>query len=281
VLRVEFELFSIILPINLKMEIIRRAVRSILKPDSDLYKAGASVMDFFSTITTDGYKTWRILKELEEGRLNDSPRPVPFRNLKHPILIRPGTQDAHTIINNVIRKEYDQVNLTTAPLWMIDAGAYIGDTSAYFLSRFPGLKIVALEPNPSAYEMAKQNLKPYGDRAILLQKGLYIIDGVAFFSGNDTGAAIGETGFKIDCTTILSLIEKYSIPRIDILKMDIEGAEGAIFGSNPENWLNRIDILIIEIHGSHLIPSISRVLTENGFSMKQYRSVWYCQSGKK
>jgi FkbM family methyltransferase len=263
------------------MEIIRRAVRSILKPDSYLYKTGASVMDFLSTMATDRYKTWRTLKELEQGRPNDPPRPVPFRNLKHPILIRPGTQDAHTIINNVIRKEYDQVKLTTSPKWMIDAGAYIGDTSAYFLSRFPDLKIVALEPNPSAYEMAKQNLKPYKDRAILLQKGLYITDGVAFFSGDNTGASISNTGFEIDCTTILSLIERYSIPRIDILKMDIEGAEEAIFSLNPEVWLNRVDMIIIEIHGDHMMPLISRVLTDNCFSMKQYRSVWYCQSGKK
>jgi FkbM family methyltransferase len=263
------------------MEIIRRAVRSILKSDSGIYKTGASMMDLLSTIATDGYKTWRILKELEEGRQNDPPQPVTFRNLKYPILIRPGTQDAHTIINNVIRKEYDQVKLTTSPKWMIDAGAYIGDTSAYFLSRFPDLKIVALEPNPSAYEMAKQNLKPYDDRAILLQKGLYITDGVAFFSGDNTGASISHTGFEIDCTTILSLTERYSIPCIDILKMDIEGAEGAIFSSNPEAWLALTDLLIIEIHGDQIKPLITRVLADNGFSMKQYRSVWYCQSGKK
>jgi FkbM family methyltransferase len=262
------------------MEILRRAVRSILRPDSGLYKAGAYVMDFLSTIAADGYKTWRILKEMEEGNQNDPPCPVSLRNLKYPILVRPGTQDAHTIINNVIRKEYDQVNLTTTPMWMIDAGAYIGDTSAYFLSRFPDLKIVGLEPNPAAYEMAKLNLKPYGDRAILLQKGLYVTDEIAFFSGNDTGAAIGETGFKIDCTTISTLIDQYSIPRIDILKMDIEGAEESIFRSNPEKWLSRTNMLIIEIHGSHLMPLISSVLTDNGFSMKQYRSIWYCRSAQ-
>ena len=263
------------------MEILRRAVRSILKPDSDLYKTGASVMDFLSTMATDGYKTWRTLKELEQGSQKDQPRPVSLRNLKYPILIRPGTQDAHTIINNVIRKEYDQVKLTTSPKWMIDAGAYIGDTSAYFLSRFPDLKIIALEPNPSAYEMAKKNLTPYGDCAILLQKGLYITDGTAFFSGDNTGASIGKSGFEIDCTTILSLIERYSIPRIDILKMDIEGAEEAIFRSNPEVWLGHVDMLIIEIHGDQIKPLITRVLADNGFSMKQYRSIWYCRSGKK
>ena len=263
------------------MELLRHAIRGIIKSDSGLYKSAATVLDFLSTMITDGYKTWSLLKALSEGSLNDPPRAVSLRNLTHPILVRPGTQDAHTIINNVIRKEYDQVKLTSTPKWMIDAGAYIGDTSAYFLSRFPNLRIIALEPNPSAYKLAKQNLKPYGDRAILLQKGLYTSDGVAFFSGDNTGASISKTGFKIDCTTVLSLLQQYSIPQLDILKMDIEGAEEAIFSSNPEIWLSHINMLIIEIHGDHLKPLITRVLTDNGFSMKQYRSIWYCQSGQK
>ena len=263
------------------MELLRRAIRGILKPDSGLYKMGADLSDFLSTIRTDGYKTWAALKELEKGNQGDSPRAVSLRDLTHPILIRPGTQDSHTIINNVVRKEYDQMKLSTPPKWMIDAGAYIGDTSAYFLSRFPELCIVALEPNPSAYQMAKLNLEPYGSRAILLQKGLYTSDGIAFFSGDNTGASIGKTGFEIDCTTVLTLLERFSIPRIDILKMDIEGAEEAIFNAEPERWLSRVNMLIIEIHGSDIKPMITRVLTENGFSMRQYRSIWYCQSSQR
>jgi FkbM family methyltransferase len=260
------------------METFRQAVRGILRPESRLYKSAATVADFLSTISKDGYKTWRTLKELDKGNQSEPPRPVTLRNLTYPILIRPGTQDAHTIINNVIREEYGKVTPTTPPKWMIDAGAYTGDTTAYFLSRFPDLKVVALEPNPPSFEMAKLNLSHYGERAILLNKGLYITDGVASFSGDSTGASIGEKGFEIDCTTILSLLDQYSIPHLDILKMDIEGAEEAIFGLNPEKWLSRIDLLIVEIHTSHVIPLISKILTENGFSMKQYRSIWYCRT---
>ena len=263
------------------METLRQAVRRIIKSDSIVYNRAASAMDLFSTILSDGIKTWSILKKLEHGSSNAPPRSVTLRNLAHPILVRPGTQDAHTIINNVIRKEYDQVEVVPSPKWMIDAGAYIGDTSAYFLSRYPDLKTIALEPNPTAHKIAAQNLAPYGDRAFLLQKGLYISDGIAFFSGDNTGASITAQGIEIDCTTILSLLQQYSIPRLDILKMDIEGAEEAIFNSNPEIWLSRVKLLIIEIHGSQIEPLITRVLTENGFSMRQYRSVWYCESCKK
>lgn len=264
------------------MDTIRRVVRNLLGTNSRLYKAGATFLNFLSTTRKEGIRTWATLKELtEENQDNGSPRPVILKSLRYPILIRPGTQDAMTVTDNVIREEYGKFTPAKAPEWMIDAGAYIGDTTAYFLSRFPKLKVVALEPNPPSYEMAKHNLKLYGGRAILLQKGLFSTEQVHRFSGGGTGASITNSGFEIDCTTVLSLLERYSIPRVDILKMDIEGAEEAVFLSQPEVWLSHIELLILEIHSTHIKSLISSVLRENGFSMKQYRSIWYCRPDPK
>jgi predicted O-methyltransferase YrrM len=99
------------------------------------------------------------------------------------IFIRPGTPDVSTIINNVIREEYGHFSYAGDPQWMVDAGAYIGDTAAYFLSRFPRFRVIALEPNPPAFAMASQNLKPYGERVILMKKGLWVDDQNVLFGG--------------------------------------------------------------------------------------------------
>lgn len=260
------------------MEVIRRGVRKMLGTNSRLFKAGSAFLNFLSTSKKEGIRTWDTLNELKSEHQDDSPpRLVILKSLRYPILIRPGTQDAVTVTDNVIREEYGQFEPAKTPEWMIDAGAYIGDTASYFLTRFPQLKVVALEPNPPSFEMASQNLKPYGERANLLNKGLFSADEVLRFSGSGTGASIGNGGFEIDCTTVLSLLEQYSIPRLDILKMDIEGAEEAVFSSNPEAWLSRIDLLILEIHGDSIKTLITQVLNKNGFSMKQYRSIWYCR----
>lgn len=264
------------------MEIIRKLVRSVLRYDSGLYKAASTSVNFLSTIRKEGITTWRTLYQLQQGEYTDVlPSPIALKNLRYPILIRPGTADASTIINNVIREEYGNFVLTKEPEWMIDAGAYIGDTAAYFSTKFPKLNVIALEPNPESYNMAKQNLAPYGDSVVLLKKGLYSKDQSQFFSGDSVGASIAETGFQIECTTISSLLEDYSIPRVDILKMDIEGAEEAIFLSNPEVWLARTELLIIEIHSPQIESLISHVLSKCGFSMRRYRSIWYCRRGKK
>jgi FkbM family methyltransferase len=134
-----------------------------------------------------------------------------------------------------------------------------------------------LEPNPENFEMAASNLKPYGDRVNLLRKGLYISEIKQRFSGKSTGGSIAESGFEIECTTIPTILDKYKIQYLDILKMDIEGAEEKIFSSLTENWINRVGLLIIEIHGSHVEKMILKVLKNYNFKVKRYRSVWYCE----
>ncbi len=52
-----------------------------------------------------------------------------------------------------------------------------------------------------------------------------------------------------------SLMNHLSIEKIDILKVDIEGAEMQLFSANTE-WLNQVDCILIEVHDS-LIPGAS------------------------
>ena len=260
------------------MEAVRRLIRGVLGDNSLFYKVGARFLDFISVTRKEGIRTWFALRQLEAGSSGPPPRvPVTLSKLQYPIIIRPGTADVGTIINNVIREEYGHFKPAGDPEWMIDAGAYIGDTAAYFLTRFPKLQVIALEPNPPAYEMASQNLKPYGERAVLMKKGLWAGDQNLLFDGASTCASIRDKGFEIEGISLPTILERFSIARLNILKMDIEGAEKAIFSSNPEAWLDRVDLIIIEIHGPEITNLISHALQRNNFSMKQFRSVWYCR----
>jgi len=263
------------------IEIPRRILRKALGYNSWIYKAGASFIGFISIIKKEGLRTWLLLKRLAiNSSKNYTPVPVSLRNLQNPIFLRPGTSDIGTIINNIVREEYGQFKPSNEPQWMIDAGAYIGDTTAYFLSRFPRLKVIALEPHPTNYDMATLNLKNYSSRVILIKKGLWVDDQYHFFNGDFTGASIKDKGFKIECISIPTLLKNYSIDRIDILKMDIEGAEKNIFMANPEVWLNKINLLIIEIHESEIFKLVDLKLRKHNFTMKQYRSLLYCKNKK-
>ena len=100
------------------METIRKAARSVLPCDSGLYRAGATSLDFLSTIWKDGINIWHTLRQLKQGRQNDISA-IALQNLRYPILLRPGAADAGTIINNVIREEYGHFALSKEPEWTI------------------------------------------------------------------------------------------------------------------------------------------------------------------
>jgi hypothetical protein len=54
----------------------------------------------------------------------------------------------------------------------------------------------------------------------------------------------------IPAVTINDVLAKIDLSRIDVLKVDIEGAEEEVFRSS-ELWIDRVDAIIIELHDRH------------------------------
>lgn len=260
----------------LNLEGIRLIARRRLGYNSSIYRFASTIVDFVSIVGKDGFNTYYRLKKLQRSRTIE-PQKVTLRSVNHPFFVRPHTSDIRIITDNIIREEYGQFEVSQYGdiHWMIDAGAYIGDTTAYFLSRFPDLKVIALEPNLPAYQMLVRNLSPYYPRAIPLQMGLWGEDKIMKFSGRATAARISEIGNDIVCSSIPSLMKQHSIPRLNILKMDIEGAEENVFAANSEGWLKNTDIIIIEFHGASNEVKITSHLEQHGFRGRRFRSVWY------
>jgi FkbM family methyltransferase len=186
------------------------------------------------------------------------------------------------VVNTIIREEYGRTLKNTQPLWMIDAGSSIGDVSAYYLSRYEKLQVVALEPNPQNHSVAKINLRPYGDRCHLLQRALWSSEARLQLHGDLTMTRVSEivdphTSFDAKGITISKIIKLYNIPKIDILKIDIEGAEKEVFADNEIDWLLKTDLIIIEIHDRLSQDVVEKAMTTYGFEMSSYRSVVYCK----
>lgn len=264
------------------MEIVRRSLRRLISTNSWFYRLCASTLDLgFITARYGPGAYLRLIKAQRPVNRDQAPLTMSFNNLLHPINIRPGTDDARTIIDNIIREEWGKFEPDSDPRLMIDGGAYIGDSSAYFLSRFPTLNVIALEPDEITFQAMKKNLAPYGGRVKTVNAGLYSHEGTVRFQQGQTAASIQSGGdCEISVTTIKALLEEHSHRRIDILKLDIEGAEESVFSTRPEEWLNHVDWLIIEFHSDEGEATISRILKDNGFTMRQYRSVWYCRNLK-
>lgn len=263
------------------MEKLRRFSRNLLGWDSRLYRAASQALEISVLVRTEGIgsaiKIWR-LKNVDIQ--SHQPVELSFRKLKYPFLIRPGTKDVDTAINNFSREEYGYAQPMGRPTTLVDAGAYIGDTSAYFLSKYSELQSWALEPNPESRALAEQNLAPYGARAKILPLALTATGTPVRFSGEQTGARVSNSeGIEVQSTTIGMLLEQIPEGRIDILKLDIEGAEGEIFSLSPDKWLDRIGFIVVETHGPAITKTVLDTLALNGWSVKHYRNLYYCWPG--
>jgi FkbM family methyltransferase len=222
-----------------------------------------------------------------------TPVSVAVRGLIHPILLRPATSDYSTFDQIFVQQEYAPlVDLVKDPQLIVDCGANVGYTSAYFLSKFPRASVFALEPDPDNVEICRRNLAPYGERARVLAKAVWSYptrltllhfghlgdngeNGVQVFDASEPKSQDGRVDFpehvhrgpnppipsgEVEAMDLPSILELCGGGPIDLLKMDIEKSEMVIFGHAPLPWLSCVKNIVIELHNPEAHKRFFRAL---------------------
>lgn len=178
---------------------------------------------------------------------------VKLKGFKYPIYLRTASSDYETFLQVFEQEEYAFPYIDN-PKTIVDCGANIGFASIYFAKLFPDAKIIAIEPEPSNFEMLKKNTANYSNitcinNGIWTKKtSLEIVDqgiGEWAFAVKECQE---ETQGAIPAIGIYDIIQEYKLSSIDILKIDIEGSEKEVFTENNGLWLGKIKILVTELH---------------------------------
>ncbi len=171
---------------------------------------------------------------------------------RHPVFLRVPSSDVPTYRQVFLRQDY--AFATDHPLRVIvDAGANIGLAAVYFALRFPDARIVALEPEPGNYAMLARNVAPYPQvtplRAALWNKNeaIDVVDPGVGAWGFRVQTPDGTAHVSTPAFTVDTLARDHALERIDILKVDIEGAEKEVF-ADTSAWIDRVRAIIIELH---------------------------------
>lgn len=195
-----------------------------------------------------------------------------FRTLVHPFTFRIDEENRKVVLGNLIRKEVLAGPLPAEARFIVDAGGYIGDSAALFMSRYPQAQCLVLEPG-QVHAWAERNLASYGRRAILRKAALMGSAGSFRMHEADTGSqVVAATDGTLEVMTMPEVLALSPSGRIDILKIDIEGAEVELF-RGPCDWLHAVTCISIELHGEVAKAEIPKSLVVAGFKLSQHGSL--------
>jgi FkbM family methyltransferase len=179
--------------------------------------------------------------------------------LPHPVALRPGTADASTFEKVFVWRDYD-LEYPSAVRTVVDAGANVGFSAVFFACRFPQARIIAVEPQRENFRLLRRNVSYYPnvtpveaaiwsrDTEVGLANPADRVDSYRY-----DPAAVGE---PIQALSVPSLLNRFAVDIVDVLKVDIEGAEKELFAARP-SWVNRVRMFIVELHGSEAAESFT------------------------
>lgn len=117
----------------------------------------------------------------------------------------------------------------------VDIGANVGIYTLWAARRLgEGGRVLALEPNPAAFERLAVNISLNGceSRVAALAEGVAEREGSfelhldpANLGGSSLVATSGGSTIRVPCRPLLDILTTQGVRRVDILKIDVEGAE--------------------------------------------------------
>jgi len=190
-----------------------------------------------------------------------------------PLLCRPRDSDLLVLWSAFFGRDCD-CELPTSHLTIIDAGANVGYVSVFLANKYPAARIVAVEVDPDNVEILRKNVRGYNvdvvRGALWSSHSHFLIDKSA---GKSYAFRIREVSPEIPealpSLTIVDLLGRVETAEIGLLKLDIEGAEEALFTENYEEWIDHVRAMIVEVHGAKAKEAVMSVMTKRDFHLER------------
>jgi FkbM family methyltransferase len=194
----------------------------------------------------------------------------------HPVYLRLGSSDGFVLEEIFIAEVYGPVTSATdlgEMRQIVDLGANVGLSVCLWLKHFPGAKVIAVEPDPANFRACCRNLGGASDRQVLLVRACVAAKpGLVYLDRSAEECAIHVTsrpvGQPVQAMTLPAILEKCQAqPVIDLLKVDVEGAEREVFG-DCAGWIDRVRNIMIELHGDYTQELLLKDLVRAGADFK-------------
>ena len=216
------------------------------------------------------------------GTLRRATHRLALKGLQHPLHLREYS-DPFFFGQIFLEQEFAPVRALDISS-IIDLGGNAGMASVWFLNNFTRARVITVEANPDNFSSLEANLRPYGDRATIVKGGAWWRQtSLALVRRRDEGdcsvreAQPGDDpAILMDGWDVPALMARAGFDRVDLLKIDIEGAEVDLLLKDAERWLPRIRNLSIELHGPECEAALERALAPYTYQRQVLGELIFC-----
>jgi FkbM family methyltransferase len=195
--------------------------------------------------------------------------------------IREGTDDFHLLFTPREEKIQPHLQMNKGETF-VDVGANVGYYSlkTAIENMGNGIKVVAIEAHPETYSALLKNIKCNdldSDRHTIIAVNKAVADkkqdAIMYERHTEDGRKMAgnssicitfdkKNSILVQCDTLDNILADY---KVNVLKMDIEGAEVvALMGAS--RVLRELRKIVVEVHGDNLVAVLS-ILREKGFEI--------------
>jgi len=201
------------------------------------------------------------------------PTSVRVPGYSRPILLRRWASDLSVFETVFLKREFE-LPFLKEPQLIVDGGANVGYSTAYFAKSFPGAKVMAIEPSTDNVALLKLNCGQFRNVEVI-EGGLWPESGYLRISNpNDPAWSFrceptheGSEG-AVRAYSIDEVISRSGMERCSLLKLDVEGAEEQLF-SRPGEWLTRVNAILVEIHNDAALLAVRGACPESSWASSE------------
>ena len=174
-----------------------------------------------------------------------------------------------------IYEEYKPISKISDEPFIIDCGCNVGMATLYFKSIYPNSKILAFEPSHSNFVFANTNITMNKLENVKLEKkALSNKKGKTnlYLPGAGSSSTIIERSNQVE-TVETTLLSEYINKTVDLIKIDVEGAETEILEDLSSNdKLKLVKEIIMEFHhtpnnnSKNNLAKMLNILESNNFN---------------
>lgn len=163
---------------------------------------------------------------------------------------------------------------------IIDLGANVGMSTLYFRIKYPQARILAVEPHPGNFQLLTRNLERVMRGGEVHTLCAAVWDKPCKLAVTKETESHWNTGFRFEeCPPVCDsgieglpvgdIVQRSGFDHVDLLKVDVEGAETRMFQGDLD-WLSKVKAIAIEFHETSRQDSgFDAIMSDHGYDLTE------------